>query len=121
MHAQAAAEALPVSGPPESRAIAAGQLVRQATGGVARGTVTNLSSSSLTISNTSCDVKVVFGNTVQVSKNVAGNTSDLKDSITVTITGTRQADGSIKATTIQVGGGGGGFNPAGASPQPAGG
>ncbi len=70
---------------------------------VARGTVSNLTSSSLTLSNTSCDVKVVFGNTVQVSKNVAGNTSDLKDSITVTIIGTRQADGSIKATTIQIG------------------
>ena len=50
---------------------------------------------------------------------VAGNTSHLKDNITVTITGTRQADGSIKATTITLGGGG--FNPAGASPQPAGG
>ena len=71
---------------------------------VARGTITNLSSSSMTISNTSCDVKVTFGNTVQVSKTVAGNTSDLKDSITVTIIGTRQADGSIKATTIQIGG-----------------
>lgn len=70
---------------------------------VARGTITNLSASSLTLSNTQCDVKVVFGNTVQVSKNVAGNTSDLKDSITVTIIGTRQADGSIKATTIQIG------------------
>jgi hypothetical protein len=69
----------------------------------ARGTVTNLTSSSLTLSNTSCDVKVVFGNTVQVSKNVAGNTTDLKDNITVTIIGSRQADGSIKATTIQIG------------------
>jgi len=50
---------------------------------------------------------------------VAGNTSHLKDNVTVTITGTRQADRSIKATTITSGGGG--FNPAGASPQPAGG
>ena len=83
---------------------------------LARGTVTNLTSSSLTLSNTSCDVKVVFGNTVQVSKNVAGNTTDLKDNVTVTIMGTRQADGSIKATTIQIGSGG--FNPAGASPPP---
>lgn len=71
---------------------------------VARGTITDLSSSSMTISNTQCEVKVTFGNTVQVSKNVAGNTSDLRDSITVTIIGTRQADGSIKATTIQIGG-----------------
>jgi RNA polymerase sigma-70 factor (ECF subfamily) len=33
MHAQATADALPMSGTPESRALAAGQLVRQATGG----------------------------------------------------------------------------------------
>lgn len=70
---------------------------------VARGTIGDLTSSSMTVTNTSCDVKIVFGNTVQVSKNVAGNTSDLKDNITVTIIGTRQADGSIKATTIQIG------------------
>ena len=71
---------------------------------VARGTITDLSSSSMTLANTQCEVKVTFGNTVQVSKNVAGNTSDLRDTITVTIIGTRQADGSIKATTIQIGG-----------------
>jgi len=72
---------------------------------VARGTITNLATGSMTLTNTQCDVKVVFANTVQVSRTVAGNTSDLKDSITVTIIGTRQADGSIKATTIQIGGG----------------
>jgi RNA polymerase sigma-70 factor (ECF subfamily) len=33
MHAQAAAEALPMTGTPEARALAAAQLVRQATGG----------------------------------------------------------------------------------------
>ena len=33
MHAQAAAEALPVTGSPDARAAAAGQLIRQATGG----------------------------------------------------------------------------------------
>jgi hypothetical protein len=75
------------------------------TNAVARGTISNLGSTSLTLTNTQCDVKIVFGNTVQVSKNVAGNTSDLKNNITVTIIGTRQADGSIKATTIQIGGG----------------
>lgn len=76
---------------------------------VARGTVTNLASSSLTITNTACDVKVTFTPTVQVSKNVAGSTTDLKDNLTVTIIGTRQADGSILATTIQIGNGAGGF------------
>ena len=86
---------------------------------VARGTISNLTSSSMTISNTQCDVKIEFGNTVQVSKTVAGNTSDLKDSITVTIIGTRQADGSIKATTIQIGGAV--FGNPGAQASPAGG
>lgn len=33
MYAQAAAEALPMTGTPEARAVAAGQLIRQATGG----------------------------------------------------------------------------------------
>jgi RNA polymerase sigma-70 factor (ECF subfamily) len=33
MHAQAAAEALPMTGIPDARALAAGQLIRQATGG----------------------------------------------------------------------------------------
>ena len=77
---------------------------------VANGTITNLTQSTLTISNPSCEVKVVFGNTVQVSRNVAGSTSDLKDNLTVTIVGTRQADGSIKATAIQIGGGSSGFS-----------
>ncbi len=80
---------------------------------VARGTITNLGSSSLVITNPSCDTKVVFGNTVQVSKTVAGNTSDLKNNITVTVIGTRQADGSIQATTIQIG-----STPSGLSNQP---
>ena len=88
----------------------------------ARGTVTDLTSTSMTITTASCDIKVVFGNTVQVYRTVAGSTSDLKDNLTVTIVGTRQADGSIKATTIQIGGGNlavpGG---AGASPRATGG
>jgi hypothetical protein len=71
---------------------------------VASGTVTDLASSSLTITTPACDVKVTFGNTVQVSKTVTGTTSDLRDNMTVTIIGTRQADGSIKATAIQIGG-----------------
>ncbi len=75
------------------------------TNAVARGSVTDLTSTTLTITNTNCDVKVVFGNTVQVSKTVAGSTSDLRDNMTVTIIGTRQADGSIKATQIQIGNG----------------
>jgi hypothetical protein len=86
---------------------------------VASGTITDLTSSSLTITMTACDVKVTFGNTVQVSKTVTGTASDLKDNMTVTIIGTRQADGSIKATAIQIGGNRIGIR-AGASPSPGG-
>jgi hypothetical protein len=90
---------------------------------VARGTVTNLASSSLTITNTSCDIKVSFGSTVTINKQVAGSTSDLKNNLTITITGTRQADGSILAQTIQIGGAGGAFagnQPGGAAPAAGG-
>jgi hypothetical protein len=73
------------------------------TQGFARGTVSNLASGSMTVTNTSCDVKVVFGPTVTIQKQVLGSTSDLQDNLTVTITGTRQADGSILAQTIQIG------------------
>ena len=90
------------------------------TNAVASGTITDLTSNSLTITSTACEVKVVFGNTVQISKTTTGTTSDLQDNITVTIVGTRQADGSIKASAIQMGG------PrivirGGASPSPVGG
>lgn len=86
---------------------------------VASGTITDLTSSSLTITSTACDVKVTFGNTVQISKTTTGTTSDLQDNMTVTIIGTRQADGSIKATAIQIGNTRIGIR-AGASPSPGG-
>jgi len=86
---------------------------------VATGTITGLTSSTLTISNPSCEVKVTFSPTVQVSRQVAGNTGDLKDNLTVTIIGTRQSDGSIKATAIQIGGTTISFG--GQSPPPGGG
>ncbi len=70
---------------------------------VATGTVTGLTSSTLTLTNPNCDVKVTFDATVQISRQVSGSTSDLKDNLTVTIIGTRQADGTIKATAIQIG------------------
>jgi hypothetical protein len=73
---------------------------------VARGTITDLTNNSMTVTNTSCDVKITFGPTVTISKQVLGSTSDLQDNLTVMITGTRQPDGSIKATVIQIGTGG---------------
>ena len=89
------------------------------TNAVASGTITDLTSNSLTITSTACEVKVVFGNSVQISKTTTGTTGDLQDNITVTIIGTRQADGSIKASAIQIGGNRIGIR-AGASPSPAG-
>ncbi len=74
---------------------------------VARGTVANLAGTSMTVTSTSCEVKVTFGPTVTIQKQVLGSTGDLQDNQTVTITGTRQADGSILAQTIQIGPAGG--------------
>jgi hypothetical protein len=95
-----------------------------ASGAIARrgatGTITNLTSSSLTVHDTRCntDVKITFDQSVIVRKTVVGQASDLQESQTVTVTGTRQADGSIKANSINIvpagsggfGGVGGGAN-----------
>ena len=79
----------------------------------ATGTVTNLSSNSLTLHDARCntDVKVTFDQSVIVRKSVVGQTSDLSDNQTVVVTGTRQPDGTIKAGSITIGtaGSGGGF------------
>ena len=78
----------------------------------------------MTVSSTGCDVKVTFSPTTAVSKTVAGSTSDLADNQTVTVTGTRQADGSILAQAVAVGGAGvviRGPGAPGASPSAAGG
>ena len=72
---------------------------------LARGTISNLSSSTLIVTNPSCDVKVTLGTNITITKQTTGSTADLKNNLTVTITGTRQADGSILAQTIQIAGG----------------
>jgi hypothetical protein len=71
---------------------------------LARGTVTNLTAHSMTVSNGTCDVTITFAPTTAVYKTLAGSTGDLADNQTVTVAGTRQADGSVLAQTIQVGG-----------------
>ncbi|SRR5712692_3135814 len=93
-----------------------------ATANLARGTVTNLTGKSMTVTNPTCDVKITFGATVTITKQVIGSTSDLADNQTVTVTGQRQPDGSILAQTIQIGpaGAGGGRGP-GATPSGGGG
>jgi predicted secreted protein len=81
----------------------------------ATGTIANLTANSLTIHDTRCntDVKVTFDQSVIVRKTVVGQASDLQESETITVTGTRQADGSIKANSINIvpagSGGFGGF------------
>jgi hypothetical protein len=79
----------------------------------ATGTVTNLDSTSLTVHDARChtDVKVTFDQSVIIRKSVVGQSSDLSDNQTVVVTGTRQPDGSIKASSITIGtgGSGGGF------------
>ena len=79
-----------------------------ASGAIARrgatGTITNLTSNSLTVHDARCntDVKITFDQSVIVRKTVVGQASDLQESETVTVTGTRQADGSIKANSINI-------------------
>jgi hypothetical protein len=78
------------------------------------GTITNLTSTSLTVHDARCnvDVKVTFSPTVIVRKTALGQVSDLQESETVTVVGTRQADGTVKANSIQIvpaGIGAGGF------------
>jgi len=79
-----------------------------ATGAAARrgatGTVTNLTNNSLTVHDARCntDVKVTFDQSVIVRKTVVGQTSDLQETETITVTGTREADGSIKANSINI-------------------
>ena len=70
----------------------------------ATGTVTNLTSNSFTIHDPRCntDVKVTFDQSVIVRKTVVGGSSDLQETETITVTGTRQADGSIKANSINI-------------------
>jgi len=87
------------------------------------GTVTNLTNSSMTVHDTRCntDVKVTFDQSVIVRKTTLGSSSDLQENQNVTVTGTRQADGSVKANSITIvptgvggfggfGGGNGGAN-----------
>ena len=81
----------------------------------ASGTVANLTNNSLTVHDARCntDVKITFDPSVIVRKSTVGQASDLQESQTVTVTGTREADGSIKANSITIvpagSGGFGGF------------
>lgn len=89
---------------------------------LARGTVTNLTATSMTLTNAQCSITITFAPTTTVQKQVTGSVSDLSNNETVTVTGTRAADGSVTAVTIQITPAGGFTRPgAGASPSPGGG
>jgi Domain of unknown function (DUF5666) len=72
---------------------------------VARGQITSISATAMTINTGSCSVTIDFATGTVVIKQVTASTSDLQDSQMVTVVGTRQADGSVKAATIAIGGG----------------
>ncbi len=78
---------------------------------LARGTVTNLTATSMTVTNTGCSVTITFAPSTTIQKQVTGSTADLANKETVTVTGTRSADGNVVAVTIQI-------TPAGAITRP---
>ena len=104
------AAACPSPGATPAPSASGGGLARRGTS----GTVTNLTSSSLTVHDARCntDVKVTFDPSVIIRKTALGQVSDLQEQVTVTVVGARQADGSVKANSIQIvpaGTGAGGF------------
>ena len=67
------------------------------------GTITNLTSTGFTLhSATGTDTKVTFASSATVRKTVDGALSDLQKNLTVTVTGTRDANGDLTATTITI-------------------
>lgn len=89
-----------------------------------RGTVTNLTATSMTVTNAQCSLTINLGSSTTVQKQETGSVSDLANNQTVTVTGVRGADGTLTAVTIQIGTAGGGFTRPGAgattSPAPGG-
>jgi len=77
------------------------------------GTITNLTATGFTLHTANgTDTKVTFAPSATVRKTVSGQLSDLQESATVTVTGTRDSSGNLVATAITI-------VPA-ASPSPAG-
>jgi hypothetical protein len=67
------------------------------------GTVTNLTATGFTLhSANGTDTKVTFAPGATVRKTVAGQLTDLNDSVTVTVTGTRDSSGNLVATAITI-------------------
>ena len=67
------------------------------------GTITNLTATGFTLhSANGTDIKVTFGSGATVRMTVAGQITDLKDNVNVTVTGARDASGNITATAITI-------------------
>jgi hypothetical protein len=67
------------------------------------GTITNLTATGFTLHNPNgTDTVVTFAPNPTVRKTVAGQLSDLSNSVVVTVTGTRDASGNLVATTITI-------------------
>jgi hypothetical protein len=67
------------------------------------GTITNLTATGFTLhSANGTDTKVTFAPGATVRKTVTGQLSDLSESATVTVTGTRDSSGNLVATTITI-------------------
>jgi hypothetical protein len=67
------------------------------------GTITNLTATGFTLHGaTGTDTTVTFAPNATVRKTVAGQLSDLSNSVTVTVTGTRDSSGNLVATAITI-------------------
>ena len=90
---------------------------------LARGTVTNLTATSMTVTNAQCSVTITIAPSTLVVKQASGSVSDLANNETVTVSGTRNADGSVTAAAIQITPAGQLQRPGGstATPSPGGG
>jgi hypothetical protein len=68
------------------------------------GQVTNVSGTTLTIHNSVCntDTKVTLSGTPVIRKTVDGTAGDLSNGACVTVTGTKNSDGSITVTSASV-------------------
>jgi hypothetical protein len=67
------------------------------------GTITNLTATGFTLHGANgTDTTVTFAPSATVRKTVAGQLSDLTNSVTVTVTGTRDSSGNLVATAITI-------------------